>query len=436
MTLTLSAAEVVALCHIVSDADCTEDDIRAALAAYPGPLSLNDCTSRALPVVTQLAECAKRTGDDGAYLGHSFVLRLVEQSWAKDVVQGGVLRAVPTLLRPPRGLDAQIAAVIGGIGTLLQAIPDGASATALGDRKTFERVCTLRDAFVDASAALDGFAAWKDLHDALHMLQVLGTRWLDPIPSPATTVSVPLPVLLDGLKGVAARTVDGMSPDYLEACSRCLVATLDAERRLATGDVDEQDFAHASLRSMLMRELRGSDAAMFAVSRRFPIRALHMIMPDPVSQQAAVDLCDTIRRRLMEHGQWQATDLRLSAVEQALASPSPALVTQLARGPLPLALFSLRVLLGEDTARRVTAPMRDAVTRYTMSTDPDRPDASTITGSIDEISTTFAALRDAARSAFLKADQALKRDFGRLLALQPCLQMLLARVPAFCALWF
>ena len=311
-------------------------------------------------------------------------------------------------------------------------VPNPAS---LGDAAVFRRVCEVRDEVANAAGALERFGVLKDVHDALHMLQVLGTAWLDPIPPPATAASAPLPSLLDGVRAATANAPPGLPPELAECCARCLDTVQDAGRRIASGSEDERDYAYAALRSMLMQELPRIDSAMFAVSREFPLRRFRALFDDAVAREAAVDLVDTIRRRLMEHGLWQVTDQQLYAIEQALLSPTPLLLQQLARGPLPLAFYNLQLLIDPETVLRVAAPLRDAVTRYSMSTDPDKPASATIVGSVAEIRTSFAALRDASRSAFLETDQALKRDFAALQVLQPHLQALLARVPPVCSLW-
>ena len=435
VTLALQPDQVVALCGLVAKSDCTAAEVLAALAAYPGELGPDECINTMATISAQIAACAKATFEEAPYLGHSFVLRLVETGWAKEAVQTGVVQKVPTLLQPPRTLDVPIRLVATALQAMVDRLPPDPGPARLGDAAVFRRVCLVRDEVANAAGALARFGVLKDVHDALHLLQVLGTAWLDPIPPPATAASAPLSRLMEGVRAATAHPEPGLPPE-LEACfARCLDTVLDAERRLASGNEDEQDYAYAALRSMLMQELPRIDSAMFAVSREFPLRRFRALFDDAAAREAAVDLVDTIRRRLMEHGLWQVTDQRMYVIEQALVSPTPLLVGLLARGPLPLAIYSLQLLVGPETALRVAAPLRDAVTRYVMSTDPDKPATDAIVGSLAEIRTSFAALRDAARSSFLETDQALKRDFAALRVLQPPLQALLDRVPPICALW-
>ena len=386
------------------------------------------------PVYTQIVRCEDQISREAPYLSQSFVLRLLEQTWTKDLVQTGVVAQVPAVLTAPRNLGRQVGAVKAGLDALLQRIKVDASADDFGDVAAFRSVCTARDQVADAAALLEHLAGLKQLHDSLHLLQVLGTVWLDQIPAPASTVSAPLQTLFDGVKAAAGRLSGSLPEEDAACCGRCLQTVLDAERRLATGQPDERDYAYAAMRAMLVHEFPLVDAAMFAVSRQFPLRSFSALFPDPASREAAIDLCDTIRRRLMEHSLWQATDVRLYAVEQSLVTPTGLLLRQLSRGPLKAAMFSLQVLLGEDAAR-ILPPVRDAVTRFSSATDPDKPAGGSVTGSAEEVRSAFAALRDAARSAFLDADRALKSDFDLLLTLLPSLRGLLARVPEVCTLW-
>ena len=435
MNLTLTPEQFVMLRNIVVDADCTTGDLVAALALYPGKLVPGDVIVETISVGIQLDRCTKQTATESSYLGASFILRMVELGWAKEAVQTGVVRRVPDLVRPPRVLDEQIAAVKAGLDALTWRLVARPVRTGYGDPQTFERVCEARDDIANALDALGHFAALKGLHDALHLIQVLGAPWLDSIASPATTVSAPLQTLIDRAKAEAARPAAGLPQDAADCWTRCGDTLIEAERRLGLGIDDERDYAHALLRAMLIKELPRLDLAMFAVSRQFPLRRLCLIFEDAAVKEATVDLYDTLRRRMMEHALWQVTDSRLYAVEQSLVSPTPSLYGQLSRGPLPLAMYSLRLLIGPEAAPRVTGPMTDAVTRYVQSTDSGAPAAGAAPCSLDEVCTAFAALRDAARSSFLEVDQALKRDFAGLLVLQDGLRSLLQRVPVVCEVW-
>lgn len=420
---------------IVVGANCTRDDLVAALALYPGKLVPDDVIVDAIAVGIQLDRCTKQTTSESAYLGASFILRMIELGWAKEAVQTGVVRRVPNLLRPPRVLEDKIAAVKTGLDALTLRLVAAPSRAGYGDPQTFERVCEARDDLANALEALGHFAALKGLHDALHIMQVLGAPWLDSIAVPASVVSAPLQTLIDQAKAEVARPISCLPPGTEECWTRCGETLTEAEHRLGLGIEDERAYAYALLRAMLIEELPKLDLAMFAISRQFPLRRFCSIFEDAAVKEATIDLYDTLRRRMMEHALWQATDSRLYAVEQSLVSPTPSLYGQLARGPLPLAMYALRLLIGPDAAPRVIGPLTDAVTRYVQSSDPGAPAADAAPGSLDEVCTAFAALRCAARSSFLEVDQALMRDFARLVVLQDGLRALLQRVPEVCQLW-
>lgn len=434
VSLDLAPEQMVSLCRVVAASGCTPDEVLEALASYPGSFGADEYLSPAAPVRLQITGCADSIAKERAYLAPSFVLRLVVLGWTREAMQNGIVEHVPSLLQPPRSLDRPIAVVAAALQALVDQLPPVPNQTNLGNAAIYHTVCTLRDEVANAASAVRRFGMLKDVHDALHLLQVLGTTWLDPIPPPTTAVAAPLPRLLESVRLATQDAPADLPPDLAACCARCLDTVLDASRRIGTGDEDERDYAYAALRTMLMQELPRIDAAMFAVSRAFPLRRFRLLFPDPADQEAAVDLVDTIRRRLMEHGLWQITDQRLYVIEQTLVNPTPLLIIQLSRGPWPAALYSLRLLIGRETTLRVQAPLQDALLRYMLSTDPNQARDSPIAGSEAELRTSFAALRDAARSAFLATDQALKRDFEALQRLLAPLQALLDRVPAWCGL--
>lgn len=430
MTLALTGEQVESLRRIAR-AHCTRADVDQALARYPGALEASSTVPTGNPTMEEIvARCVKEIATESPYFSLSFVLRLIEQTWAAEPVRRDVAASVPALLRPPRRLGAQADRVQAGLAALARCLPPKPSTSGVGDVAVFRRICAVRAELRAAATALARFGALKGLHDALHRLQVHGAAWLDTIPSPGPAFPVPLPVLLRGVLEAADPSSPALLPPQAEACARCRDAAADAGRRIATGDPDEAAFAHAGLTALLMRELPLLDAALFDTSREFPLRGFHRLFADAAVRDAAIDLGDTLRRRLMEHGLWQETDLRLYAMEQALLNPAP--LAQMADGLLTWTSANLRVLLDPPEVKRVVAPLIDAFLRYSEASEPGVPPGS-VSGSLDEVRRRFAAMRDAARSAFLEADKDLKEDFGLLLALEPGLRDLLSRVPGFCA---
>lgn len=100
---------------------------------------------------------------------------------------------------------------------------------------------------------------------------------------------------------------------------------------------------------------------------------------------------------------------------------------------VPWTLRSLIVLLDEDASSRVVPRFRTAYFSFALASDPQSSKQGSVAEAQAELRTAFSALRDAARSGFLAADQALLQDFGGLLSLKDKLRQILSRVPNFCA---
>lgn len=409
---------------------CVETDVESALSRYPGALGKADCFPTPFTLDTLTKSCVDKLSLEKLYFSRSFILRLIEQTWSAEKMRRGVVAAVPALVRPPRGFDGQIAALVAALAALIETMPANPWTGNVGDAAVFRRFGENRTEIAAVAEALGHLEALKSVHDALHLLQVLGAAWLDP-PAEGRAAPADAAPLLALLLRVEAAAVDRamILPDALSAsCTRCLETSSDARRRIGTNDPDETAFALAAVRAMLIRELPLIDAAMFAISRDLPLRHFCGVFGDSPARDAAVDLGDTLRRRLMEHALWQATDLRLYAIEQILMQPTPASGKLMAL--LPWTVSDLRLLLDPATRDRVVPVMQDAVVRfYGMGGPGPAPAGGRLTGSLDDVRAAFAALRSAARSAFLEVDQALKQDFASLLALKSPLETILARVP-------
>ena len=429
-------AEMDNLQQVFVAANRTEADLEWALSRYPGTRNRASIKWDNNSMSERLQNCLDTISKDADYLAPSFMLRLIEACWTSDVVRRNITIAVPQLMRPPPELQTQIATVGAALDELVSSLPYPPDPNAAN----FHPICEVRAEIEAAAAALTQFQAVKDLHDALHILQVMGAAQLDTIAGRIDqAAAIPLQGLLMRVVTVATGTQPNVPPDCLDACIRCIDICTDALQRISLPDADEAAFAHASLRAMLVRELPLIDAALFGVSRDFPLRQFHVIFGLTPAHEAAIDLGDSLRRRLMEHTLWQATDLRLYAIEQVLAQPTPTMLTQLVKGnaaPLFLTVFDLRKLFDPTTAVRVVAPLNDVLLRYIAATGPLPPTDPALCASLSDLQATFANMRDAARSAFLDADRALKQDLAELLALRSRLDAILARVPDQCMMMY
>ena len=428
---------------------CADTDVEQALNRYPGKLGRNDCFPNSYNLNTLTQACLTQVVLENGDYGQSFMLRLIEQKWPAEDLRRGVVGTLPALVRPPRGFDAQIAALTAALDALTQHLPAEPQPGNIGDAVVFKRFCAYRPDIDAMVASLTRYATLKDAHDALHKLQVLGAGWLDAFSpaggaSPAAAADAqsvgPLLTFLARIAQATSVDTGGLSVGATTSFANCSMTAQDASRRLQTGNPDEIAFACATLRALLIRELPAIDGELFAVSREFPLRALCALFvsdpPDATLQAAllaAVDLADMLRRRLMEHGLWQAADLSIYALEHLLAQPSPVLVSSMQK-LVPWLLRNLRVLLDSRADGDVVSAMEDAVLRYAMATEPARPSAiaADSAAALATVKTTFMELRRYARSSFLDVDQAMLADFSRLLKLQASLRAVLDRVPPHC----
>jgi len=204
---------------------------------------------------------------------------------------------------------------------------------------------------------------------------------------------------------------------------------MDADRLLRGGKADEIAFACAKLRQMLMREPPLIDVAMFSVSREFPLVGFCTLFEDAPVREAAFDLGDTLRRRLMEHALWQAADQGLYEIEQVLAHPPTTCSGNSSIGSLDNSLSRSPVRPRDQRSRDRRPEHCDPEPR----SQHRRPIAGRCRAG--QPGGRSRGVRRTARRrplGFLDADRALKDDFSQLLALQQPLTVILDRVRPGC----
>lgn len=437
MTLTLEQDQVETL-RVIASGSCTFSNLETAFRRYPGLKTPDECYSDNDPLFTATFKSLEIIGKEQEYFALSFLLRLIEEIWSVEDARRAIAddKAGALLLSAPAGIDGQFQVLKAALGIILASTVPEPQLDAFGDPETFRRLCERRDDLGRVVTALERFEALKSVHDALHMVQVLGSPWLDPIgPGPATEATEPVLALLARVIEIAKAREALLNDVGAAACQRCILACQEAMMRIGTGAEDEVAFAATGLRALLMRELPALDAELFEVSRSFPLRSFHQIFTDPSHRDAAIDLADTLGRRVMSHALWQATDQRIGQLEQALVDAGDRLMTQLI-GLVPWMLRILPVLLGEETTRRVIPRFRTAYFNYGLASDPKSAKHALLPEAQAELRAAFAAMRDAARSSFLAADHALLRDFARLVDLNDDFRKILERVPPFCAAFY
>jgi hypothetical protein len=429
MTLILSTAESEALRKIAADS-CTPKDCEDAFVRVPGAPSWNRSVPNSYDMDSLTQRLLEKVGVERSYLSSSLLLRFMEQVWGQDRVRRGVIDKLPSLVRPPRTVAGQVDTLTAALTAMIANLPAVAAGEPAND--VFRRLCEARKDIQRIVDSLKLFAALKGIHDSMHTLQVLGAEWLDTLamrPQQLDQAGTLL-TLLSRVITATTQTMQELPVDIVESAQRCRTISVDADRRVRSGNPDEIAFACAALRGMLMHEPPLIDAAMFAVSRELPLVQFCTLFADN-ERETALDLGDTLRRRLMEHALWQAADQNLYQIEQILAHPPENLIGELV-DRLPWTHLYLRALFDPATSQRAIGSMNDVVSRYVLSGNGQQPPAGMVAPTIVDIRIAFDGLRAAARSAFLDVDQALKDDFSRLLKLQEPLTTILVRVPFGC----
>ena len=95
MTLTLTPEESSTLRGIALAAKCTPEDYKAALGRCPGAPRWDDIVPNNYTPETLTDTLLERVSTDSKYLPSSFLLRLMEQTWASDTVRRGVTSKLP-----------------------------------------------------------------------------------------------------------------------------------------------------------------------------------------------------------------------------------------------------------------------------------------------------------------------------------------------------
>lgn len=424
-------------------AHCQPPDLRAALERYPGLLGEGDALVPGETLRNMLAACVDSIKTESeAHVG-SFLLRVIEHRWKVEALRREALVAVPILVRAPRDVAAQTALVAEALKQLAAALPEDPGPGRVGDPLIFSALCEIRVPLIELIGCLEAFAALKGLHDALHNLQVLGAGWLDVLVAddPSRLLAADILGLLQRALVEIDRIGDGL-PDDGEACrERCQRALLQAKETLVPGGPDKEADARGRLRALLAAEMPLIDEILFGKSRDLPLKAFTRALTRMSQGQnldqardAAIDLADTLRRRLMEHAVWQSADLRLYQLEDCLTDP----VRDWFEAVVPIVTAlrtSLRaVAASPDDVQSLTGPMTDALTLYERALRPNAPkDASEATFS--RVVHAFTMLRADVRGSFYEIDRLMKADFERCLLIKEQLQTILTRVPMHCGLW-
>lgn len=410
-------------------------DIGYGLLRYPGQLVPGEVLPEDPTTDEALDACINQISLENEDFSRSFLLRTLESRWAVEPLRTEIIDKSPALVRPQSGFSAAIQTIRAAIEALLARLADDPEPGALGDVRVYTLICRNRERVLNLSRALVALEAEKSLHDALQQLQVQGNDWLDSAPPEDAEEPGP-PAALAGLAIGAKQAIEAILPDLPPAentrAQGCIDALDDAARRLGSGKSDEADFATASLRAMLFRELPAISDAMFRISADLPLREFRAVFAgQDEAIVAAVEFCDKLRRRIMAHSLWQACDLKVYAIEQLFANPTPRLFADL-RSHLAVLRVNLGALMAIPLQQPGPTAALDRELRQYDQSLPDDAEPETL----DTVPTSWlkalSILRDGVRSRFLAENQRLKVDIGEILALHEPLKLMLRRVSPFC----
>lgn len=414
---------------------CDNDDIDYALDRYPGQLVAGEVLPDNATLAQKFDACIEQIALENEDFSRSFLLRTLESRWAVESLRTEIIDKSPTLVRPQSGFSASIQVIRAAIEAMLARIADDPQPGALGDVRVYTLICRNRDRILNLSRALVALEAEKSLHDALQHLQIQGDEWLDSAPPDDAGEPGP-PAALAGLalgaKAAINAILDELPPREGKRARDCIDALDDAARRLGTGQEDEVEFAIASLRAMLFRELPAISDSMFRISGDLPLREFRAVFAgQDAAIVAAVEFCDRLRRRIMAHSLWQACDLKVYAIEQLFANPTPRLFADL-RSHLAVLRVNLAALMAIPLQQPgPTAALDKELRQYDQSL-PDDAEPETLDMVPASWLKALSVLREGVQSRFLSENLRLKADIGEILALREPLKLMLGRVSPFC----
>jgi hypothetical protein len=442
--LVLTSGRITQLAEAIAEQCADADILTAALERYPGNFDPSDLSHQWTPKKKATETLSTINKEWNA---RPLLSRLMEEGWGKNELRIALLSADPTLVLAPTGLNLVMQDVVAGVEALLSLIAPHPSYGQVGDPRAFVTVGSARRQFESLHLTLGYLKALKDAHDALHALQLASASWLDDDDDEDANAIVLGTAPLAQRVGDALAAIRLASPRLpIEAQAlgqRCTTELATIRSRLAHAERSQQIAGLEQLRALLTSEPRLIDEAIFSLAKTLPIRDLGRVFkvvrdPPPAGDpemerywKACIYLGEAIRGRVLEHGFWQSSDVRLDIVEALLATPPPdyfkrlieawapvqfamAFLLEPAPGREPIdRLVNLAILEHEAAIGRAAGP----------TTDPDE-----VKETREEIARTFGAFKTEARALFLAVDKALMQDLATLSSLQERLSELLRRV--------
>jgi hypothetical protein len=446
MTETITPQQFDELCRVMGD-NLKRDDFERVLERYPGKESAGTCLPENGAPLQFATSCMKAVAIEG--MTFPFLSRVVEQKWKDEKFRSSIVGKVRVLVRAAAAVEPQAKTIADALTALTAALAASPAPQCPG-RTTCDFVRQSRPALQIVIGSLDQFDALKALHDSLHVLQVNGADWLD---EDQTDDTRDLPrenfvEMVGKLRDVAAAVEKRLPGDVVECCRRCHGIATAAVQRLAIGAGDESEYALAELRTLIAREPEIIDEAMFVLSRDLPLRTLRDLIDSGVSvpgapgqqmteaSEALRRMSEALRARILEHALWQATEIRIRALDRILGSPTGSFLRDLFTEWSAIRQ-NLRTLIDPSpNVPTVDLPLNAALVLYERAlpiAGKPTPPGPSAEERLVEIVAAFNEFRLKASLQFLTVDKALKAEFSSLLPLRESLQTLESQVSLFCA---
>lgn len=446
MTDTLTAQQFDELCRVMGD-NLKRDDFERVLERYPGKEGPGTCLPENGAPLQFATSCMKAVKLEGTVL--PFLSRVVEQKWKDEKFRASIVGKVRVLVRSSTAVEPQAKAIAGALTALSAALAASPPPQCPG-RMTCDFVRQSRPALQTVIGSLDQFDALKALHDSLHVLQVNGGDWLDEDQTDDTR-DLPRETFVEivgRLRDVAAAVETRLPGSVVECCRRCHTIATAAAQRFAAGTEDEAEYALAELRALIAREPEIVDEAMFVLSRDLPLRTLRDLIESGTSvpgapgqqmmeaSQALRQMSEALRARILEHALWQATEIRIRALDRILGNPIGSFLRDLFIEWSAIRQ-NLRTLIdASPNAPAIDLPLNAALVLYERALPikgKPAPPGPSAEERLAEIASAFDEFRLKASLQFLAVDKALKAEFSSLLPLRDSLQALELQVSLFCA---
>lgn len=410
-------------------------DLQQVLSRCPGQDTLSNVASEDWPPGRVAEETLRHVENTG--ITRQFLSKLLEARPYREDLRATLVAAMPDLAEA-RSTRASVDLVISSLDQ---------TRLAMGDPATRRAVAASREALQGFNAKVGVLAAYKDLHDSLHQIQV--RRFSD---LRAATARLTDPDQADKLVAYAdllapaiviARSAASRLPEgaQFRAKEESWINRLDdAGAQLGAAlnalDGDAARMALKLVARVLAHEPPQLNRAIFLTAEELPtsglIGALEVAAVNNGTQAALASAAselrgirDTLARRVADHGSWQDADERLGDLDEVFQQAGNDVFAAFSED-WPAAKGAVKRLAaqapGEDWAARIIAfadATDDELTRIDGNPGGD-PKAGR-----DRLYRCYSEFRHGARMRFFRVDQLLKEHCAAIVRIGAPLQAIL-----------